>query len=99
MIARIWHGKTKKEIGDVYLQFLINRALPDYKEKKGNLGAYIFREDRDDESHFLTVSYWDGYESIKNFAGDDISFAKYYDEDKEFLLEFEKLVRHYEVYS
>ena len=33
MIARIWHGKTKKEKGEEYLRFLVERALPDYKEK------------------------------------------------------------------
>lgn len=46
MIARIWHGRTKKDKGDEYLKFLLERALPDYKEKDGNLGAYIFKEDQ-----------------------------------------------------
>jgi hypothetical protein len=36
-------------------------------------------------------------ESIKAFAGNDVEAAKYYDEDKDFLLEFESKVIHYEV--
>ena len=36
-------------------------------------------------------------EKIKAFAGEDVEVAKYYPEDKEFLLEFEPNVIHYEV--
>jgi hypothetical protein len=35
--------------------------------------------------------------SIKAFAGDDVETAKYYPEDRDFLLEFEPKVVHYEV--
>jgi hypothetical protein len=35
--------------------------------------------------------------AIRGFAGDDVEIAKYYPEDKEFLLEFEPHVVHYEV--
>jgi hypothetical protein len=36
-------------------------------------------------------------ESIKEFAGEDVEKAKYYPEDRDFLLEFESTVVHYEV--
>ena len=36
-------------------------------------------------------------EAIKAFAGDDPEIAKYYEEDEDFLLEFERTVVHYEV--
>jgi len=34
---------------------------------------------------------------LRAFAGDEVSRAKYYPEDSEFLLEFEPEVAHYEV--
>jgi hypothetical protein len=34
---------------------------------------------------------------IRGFAGEDIDLAKYYPEDRDFLLEFEPKVVHYEV--
>lgn len=37
--------------------------------------------------------------AIRAFAGDDIEVAKYYPEDRDFLLEFEPRVQHYEVTS
>ena len=35
--------------------------------------------------------------AIRAFAGEDISVAKYYPQDREYLLEFEPAVVHYEV--
>lgn len=38
-------------------------------------------------------------EVIKNFVGTDIEKAKYYAEDKKFLIEFPEKVEHYEVFT
>jgi hypothetical protein len=35
--------------------------------------------------------------TIHGFAGDDVEVAKYYPEDRDYLLEFEPTVVHYEV--
>jgi hypothetical protein len=43
------------------------------------------------------MTYWESLDMIKGFAGDDAELAKYYPEDKDFLLEFETRVVHYEV--
>lgn len=36
-------------------------------------------------------------DAIKKFAGEDVNLAKYYDEDKDFLLKFEPNVLYYKV--
>ena len=36
-------------------------------------------------------------DAIRRFTGDDVETAEYYPEDKDFLLEFEPRVMHYEV--
>jgi heme-degrading monooxygenase HmoA len=99
MIARIWHGRTTNENADAYLAFLRERAISDYRSTPGNLRAYVLRANGDAEAHFLTFTLWDSLDSIRAFAGDEIERAKYYPEDKEFLLEFEPVVRHYEVFD
>jgi hypothetical protein len=43
------------------------------------------------------LTFWDDYESIKHFAGDDYQKARYYPEDKDYLLEFEPEVTHFDV--
>ena len=99
MIARIWHGRTKASDADRYRDFLIERAIPDYKSIEGNQGVHILRRIQGSEANFLTLTFWESTETIKRFAGEDIEKAKYYPEDKEFLLEFEPAVAHYEVCS
>jgi hypothetical protein len=42
-----------------------------------------------DTAHFLMVTFWESEEAIRAFAGDDISVAKYYDFDKDFLIGLE----------
>lgn len=99
VITRIWHGRTRAEDADEYLQFLVDTSVPDYGSVPGNLGVQIWRRKDGEVCHFWTVTRWDGYESIAKFAGDDIERAKYYPEDKNYLLEFEERVIHCETYE
>ena len=52
-----------------------------------------------DTAHCLMVTFWESEVAIRAFAGDDISAAKYYDFDKDFLLELEPCSIHYEMYD
>jgi heme-degrading monooxygenase HmoA len=99
VIARVWHGITDLEKADDYLRFVRARAIPEYKQVPGNLGAFVLRRLDPDVAHFITLSFWDSTHSIEGFAGSDISLAKYYPEDSDFLLEFEPTVTHYELYD
>ena len=40
---------------------------------------------------------WDDLDAIRRFAGDELTRAKYYDFDPDFLLELEPEVTHFEV--
>lgn len=99
MITRIWHGKTKKSDSKVYREYVTETGIRDYKSIKGNLGAQIWQGDEGDITHIYTVSWWEDYPSIKAFAGEDFEKAKYYDEDKKYLLDFEPTVSHYETFD
>lgn len=98
IITRIWHGTTKSEDADEYLDFLKVNALRDYKSIPGNIGAEIWRRKDGAICHFWAVSKWETIESIKTFAGEAYEKARYYPEDKRFLLEFEENVIHCETY-
>ncbi|NER14709.1 antibiotic biosynthesis monooxygenase [Leptobacterium flavescens] len=98
-ITRIWHGRTRAGQADEYLEYVENTGIADYRTVKGNLSVKILRRIEDEVCHFLTVTEWDSYESIKKFAGEDYTKAKYYPEDKDYLLEFEEEVRHYETFE
>jgi heme-degrading monooxygenase HmoA len=97
MIARIWHGVTPKSEADEYVEYLNKTGVPDYRAVEGNLGVHVLRRIEGEQAHFLTLTFWDSVESIKKFAGEEYEEARYYPEDKDFLLEFEERVAHYEV--
>lgn len=99
MITRIWHGTTRAEDADKYLRYIEETGIAAYRSTKGNLSAKILRRIEDGVCHFLTVTEWNSYDSIREFAGDDFEKAKYYEEDKEFLLEFEEKVLHFETFT
>src|ERR1700732_71467 len=99
MTTRIWHGATPAIKSDEYLNLMRPIAIPDYRSTPGNKGAYALRRMEGDTAHFLMVTFWASEETIRAFAGDDISLAKYYDFDKDFLLELETCSTHYEMYE
>ena len=97
MIVRMWHGRVPTDKAFAYRDFLNNRAIPDYQSIPGNINVYVPERQEGDVAHFITMTFWQNMDAIKKFAGDDVEKAKYYPEDKEFLLEFEPTVVHYEV--
>lgn len=97
MIARAWHGVTPVTKADDYLEYLKKTGVPDYQSTDGNQGVYVLRRIEDNRAHFLLITLWDSFDAIKKFAGEDFEKAKYYSEDKKFLLELEPQVTHYEV--
>jgi heme-degrading monooxygenase HmoA len=99
MIVRMWHGQVPTSKAKAYRDFLNERAIPDYRSVAGNISVHILERQQGDITHFITLTFWENLDVIKNFAGDDIEVAKYYPEDQDYLLEFEPHVVHYEVVS
>ncbi len=98
MIARIWHGVTMTDKADAFFQFIRKTGEQAYLKSPGNRGVQILRRRFDDKAEFLLVSFWDSIEAIKCFAGEDYNKAFYaFPEDREFLIELEPEVRHFEV--
>ena len=99
MIARIWQGAVPLSRGNEYLTLMRTIALPDYMATQGNRGGGGLHRTEGDRKHFQMLTFWDDAEAIKRFAGDDYSLAKYYEFDRDYLIEMEARVRHYEVYA
>ncbi|MGH7541906.1 MAG: antibiotic biosynthesis monooxygenase family protein, partial [Gemmatimonadota bacterium] len=97
VIARTWHGRVPATRADDYHEYLRRTGLADYEATPGNLGVLVFRRTEGDVTHSLLTTFWDSVESIRRFAGDDYTRARYYPEDDDYLLEREPLVTHYDV--
>jgi heme-degrading monooxygenase HmoA len=97
-ITRVWHGKTRVEDADRYLEYLQSTGIHDYLHTPGIREVRIGRSIEADAAHFWTISVWKDLDSIRAFAGEPVEKARYYPEDKDFLLCFEPTVVHYETY-
>lgn len=99
MIARAWHGITPTAKADEYLHLMRTVAVHDYQAIPGNRGVYVMRRVEGEIAHFLLLTLWDSADAIRQFAGEDMERAKYYDFDPDYLLELESTVTHYEVFA
>lgn len=90
-IARIWRGRTTTEKADEYAEYLREVGVTPLLEKA--LGAQMFREDREGESEFVTISYWESVEAMSRFAGTDPRRIHHLERDAEFLIELPERVQ------
>ena len=97
MIARRWHGRVPAEKAEEYLQLTKEVGLADYCTVPGHIDSWCFHRAEGDIVHVETLSLWESLEAIRRFAGDELTKAKYYDFDPDFLLELEPEVLHFEV--
>jgi heme-degrading monooxygenase HmoA len=97
MIVRMWHGRVPTAKAAAYRAFTNGRAIPDYRSVPGNISVHILERTEGEVTHFITLTFWESLDSIREFAGADVEKAKYYPEDADFLLEYEPRVVHYEV--
>ena len=97
MIARMWHGRVPKEKAEQYHRYLLESGLSDYEKVNGNRGVFLLKNDENEITHYYTLTFWDDFDAIKRFAGEDYEKARYYPQDKDFLLEFEPTVQHFDM--
>ncbi len=90
-IARIWRGRVRSERADEYAAYLHENGIKPLEEKA--LGVQQFREDRDAESEFVTISYWESVEAMARFTGGDPNRIHHLDRDPEFLIELPERVQ------
>jgi len=93
----MWHGRVPAEKAAEYRHFLNRRAVADYRSVPGNISVHILERADGAVTHFVTMTFWESMAVIRGFAGSDVEAAKYYPQDRDFLLEFEPKVVHYEV--
>jgi heme-degrading monooxygenase HmoA len=90
-IARIWRGRTTAAKADEYAAYLYQQGIRPLEQKA--LAVQLLREDRGEESEFVTISYWESVEAMSRFAGSDPRRIHHLPRDAEFLTELPKSVQ------
>lgn len=84
-IARIWRGRTRRDVADKYEPYLRLEGIPPLG--KTALGVQLFREDREEETWFTTISYWADMAAMTAFTKGEPTKIHHLDRDPEFLIE------------
>jgi len=90
-IARVWRGRTRPERADEYEAYNYEVGIKPLIEKA--MGVQTFREDRESETEFMTISYWESVEAMTAFAGSDPTRIHHLERDAEFLIELPREVQ------
>jgi len=98
VIARIWRGWVATERAADYVAYIEKTGIEEYRKTPGNVGAQMLTRDLGTgRTEVLTLSWWRTLDDIRGFAGDDLTAAKFYPEDDDFLIDRETSVQHFDV--
>ena len=84
-MARIWRGRTHRDKADAYERYMRAEGIPVLE--KIALGVQLFREDREQETWFTTISYWADMNAMTAFTKGEPTKVHQLPRDPEFLIE------------
>jgi len=94
-IARIWRGRTTRAMADEYAAYLLANGLQPLVDNA--LAVQMFRENREDDTEFVTISWWESVDAMSRFAGDDPTRIHHLARDEEYLIELPEGVQVLEI--
>ena len=100
MVGRIWHGWTTLKNADKYEKLLKEEIFPGIAAK--NVSGYkeiqLFRRSiNNDEVEFITIMWFDSWDAVKQFAGENYQKAYVPPNAREILVRFDEYSQHYEI--
>jgi heme-degrading monooxygenase HmoA len=100
VIGRIWHGWTTPQSASKYEGLLKEEIFSGIAEKKvpGYKGIQLFRRPLDgEEVEFVTIMWFDSWDAVRQFAGEDYEQAYVPPAAREVLARFDERSQHYEI--
>ena len=97
MISRQWRGLAKPSCAEAYVEHLRTETFPALAKIAGFVGASILRRTVADGVEFDIVTRWDSLEAVRAFAGPDAEVAVVPANVHDMMIDYDRVVRHYEV--
>jgi heme-degrading monooxygenase HmoA len=100
MVARVWHGWAALANADVYERLLREEVFPEIAAKgvAGYRGIYLLRRPPGPaDVEFMTVMWFDTWDAVRQFAGEDFERAYVPAKAQALLAHYDARAHHYEV--
>jgi heme-degrading monooxygenase HmoA len=97
MIGRFWRGWATAQHAQEYEELFRTSILPGLQRIDGFSGAYVLRRETEGEIEIMTITFFESFEAIRTFAGNEPALAHVTMEARQLLSRFEHIVTHYEV--
>jgi heme-degrading monooxygenase HmoA len=99
MISRQWRGLAKPAFADAYVEHLQTETFPAIRKLPGFISASILRRSVAQGVEYLIVTHWQSVQAIHAFAGTNAETAVVPQKVHDMMVEYDRIVRHYEVVS
>src|SRR5438309_3346339 len=99
MIARIWHGWTKRADAKTYENMLREEIFPGILRRHiaGYGSAELFIREDGEEAEFVTLLRFESMEAVKSFAGEDQERPVIYAKAEPLLTRMDERSTHYQI--
>ncbi|HZN72328.1 MAG TPA: antibiotic biosynthesis monooxygenase [Micromonosporaceae bacterium] len=97
MIVRTWSARATPSGAAEYHAYFADVLVPELRTLAGFAGAYLLSRDDNGTVELTTHTFWDSYDAIRSFAGEDLTRSVVEPEARAVLLDFDPVVIHREV--
>ncbi|MEO9275947.1 antibiotic biosynthesis monooxygenase [Marinomonas sp. 5E14-1] len=97
MYHREWKCRCPKETADGFVEYLAETGIKDTQSIEGCTGYQVLKREVGDEVEITFVSFWQEFELMKEYAGDNLYKAVLYPEDHKYRIVPDTEVKVYDV--
>jgi heme-degrading monooxygenase HmoA len=100
MICRVWRGWTKRENAQSYDDYLQQELFPHLEQEllaRGFRGYQLLRLEREAETEFMTMLYFESLEQVRSFAGENYEVPVISAKAHSLLTHYAERAEHYNV--
>lgn len=102
MICRMWRGWTAPANADAYQRYLNDELFPRLQAEltsKGYRGYHLLRLEKESETEFVTLVWFESLSSVQSFAGANYETPVISEKARRWLLRYAERCEHYELRS
>ncbi len=97
MVARCWSARGPVQRAAQYAEHLETHVLPELRDIAGYVGATLLQRDVHGEIEVVVITWWQSFDAIRAFAGDDVETAVVADAAAALFNDYDHRVRHFDV--